>query len=66
MSFASKGLDHFTDVCIVLGATHWALLAARRLNELPPATRNKLYVACSRARGRIWFLSKKLLRHFRQ
>lgn len=61
---ASKGLDYFTDVCIVLGAKHWALLAARRLNELPPATRNKLYVACSRARGRIWFLPERLLRQF--
>lgn len=63
---ASKGLDHFTDVCIVLSATHWELLATRRLNELPPVTRNKLYVACSRARGRIWFLPEQLLRHFRQ
>ncbi|MEN4700019.1 DNA helicase UvrD [Pantoea agglomerans] len=63
---ASSGLDHFTDVCIVLGAKHWTLLTARRLNELPPAIRNKLCVACSRARGRIWFLPERLLSQFRQ
>lgn len=62
---ASKGLDHFTDVCIVMSATHWALLTDRRLGELPPSTRNKLYVACSRARGRIWFVPERLLRHYR-
>lgn len=56
---SSKGLDHFTDVCILRGTTHWTLLAARRLNELPPVTRNKRYVACSRARGHIWFFTGK-------
>lgn len=63
---ASKGLDHFTDVYIVLGAKYWTLLTARRLNELSPATRNKLCVACSRARERIWFLPERLFCHFRQ
>lgn len=63
---ASKEPGQFTDVCIVPGATHRALLAVRRRNELPPATRNRLCVACSRARGHIWFLPENLFCQFIQ
>jgi len=62
---ASKGLDHFTDVCIVLGSAHWRLLIEEKLSELPASSRNKLYVACSRARGNITFVPETLLRPFR-
>lgn len=62
---ASKGLDHFTDVCIVLGTTHWRLLIEEKLSELPASSRNKLYVACSRARGNITFIQEAMLRPFR-
>lgn len=63
---ASKGLDNFNDVCIVLGNTHWPFLIRNRLGDLPPSTRNKLYVTCSRSRGNIWFVPEKLLRSFRK
>lgn len=63
---AGKSLDKFNDVCIVLGSTHWPFLIRSRLSDLPPSTRNKLYVACSRAGGNIWFVPEKLLRPFRQ
>jgi len=62
---ASKGLDHFHDVCIVMGAEHWRKLTRRTLQALPPSSRNRLYVACSRARGNIWFVPETLLRPFR-
>lgn len=62
---ASKGLDHFQDVCIVLGASHWRLFARNELGTLPAASRNKLYVACSRARGNITFIPETLIRPFR-
>ncbi|MCS4492691.1 DNA helicase UvrD [Pantoea sp. B623] len=61
----SKGLDHFNDICIVMGSTHWKLLTDNHLKTMKPVTRNKLYVACSRARGNIRFVPEKLLRSFR-
>lgn len=62
---ASKGLDHFRDVCIVLGSTHWRLFSRGELSTLPAPSRNKLYVACSRARGNITFVPENLLSPFR-
>ncbi|MEI7239993.1 DNA helicase UvrD [Pectobacterium brasiliense] len=62
---ASKGLDHFNDVCIVMGADHWRLLNKQGLQALPPSSRNKLYVACSRARGNIYFVPEAQLRRFK-
>ncbi|HGU9215281.1 TPA: DNA helicase UvrD, partial [Escherichia coli] len=32
---------------------------------LPPSSRNRLYVACSRARGNIYFIPESHLRRFR-
>lgn len=62
---ASKGLDHFQDVCIVLGSSHWPLFIRQELSTLPAPSRNKLYVACSRARGNITFVPETLMRPFR-
>lgn len=61
----SKGLDHFQDVCIVMGANHWVRLIQQKLAALPPSSRNRLYVACSRARGNIYFIPESHLRRFR-
>ncbi|ONG20316.1 DNA helicase UvrD [Escherichia coli] len=61
----SKGLDHFQDVCIVMGANHWMRLIQQKLAALPPSSRNRLYVACSRARGNIYFIPESHLRRFR-
>ncbi|WP_071605012.1 DNA helicase UvrD [Dickeya dianthicola] len=63
---ASKGLDHFQDICIVMGATHWRLLNRSNLQTLPPSSRNKLYVACSRARGNIYFVSEANFRNYKK
>lgn len=61
----SKGLDHFQDVCIVMGANHRMRLIQQKLAALPPSSRNRLYVACSRARGNIYFIPESHLRRFR-
>jgi len=58
----SKGLDNYQDVCIVLNKTTYELLKADRGRELKPATKNKLYVACSRTRGKLYFVEEKLLK----
>ncbi len=56
---ASKGEDHYHDVCIVLNKNSYNLFKAGELHKLNPKTRNKLYVACTRARGDLYFISDK-------
>lgn len=63
---ASKGMDHFNDVCVVMGPGVWKDYVAERLHQANPQTRNKLYVACTRARGDLYFVPEKLLRAFKQ
>lgn len=62
---ASKGMDHFDDVCIVMGTDIWKLYLNGTLHEANPQTRNKLYVACSRAGGGIYFVPDKLFKAFK-
>lgn len=52
----SKGLDCFKDVCIILNAKTLNAYKSGTLRQLPAATRNKLYVACTRAKGNIYFI----------
>ncbi|MDS9874485.1 AAA family ATPase [Pseudomonas protegens] len=63
---ASKGMDHFTDACIVMGPGIWKDYMAERLHQANPQTRNRLYVACTRARGDLYFVPEKLLKAFKQ
>ena len=58
---ASKGLDHYEDVCVVLNPKTVQAWNRGELARLNPATRNKLYVACSRARGNLTFVPESLL-----
>lgn len=53
---ASKGLDDFDSVCVVLNKTTEKLFRDGKLDELLPMTRNKLYVACTRARSELFFV----------
>lgn len=53
---ASKGLDKFQDVCIVLNKSTLKAYNSGRLNAISPSTLNKLYVACTRAKGNIYFV----------
>ena len=52
----SKGLDCFQDVCIVLNKTTLKEYNNNTLHKLSPSTLNKLYVACTRAKGDIYFI----------
>ncbi len=52
----SKGLDDFTDVCIILNAKTLKAYKKGMLNQLSPSTRNKLYVAFTRAKGDIYLI----------
>lgn len=61
----SKGLDNYVDVCVVLSKNIMMQLKAGGANKLKPMTKNKLYVACSRARGNLYFVDQKQLKKLR-
>lgn len=54
----TKGEDHYQDVCVMLNKKTAAKYAARKLHELPPTTKNKLYVAITRAHGKVYLLNE--------
>lgn len=58
----SKGLNKYQDVCVVLNKRTNELLNAGRGQDLASATKNKLYVACSRTRGNLYLLEERLLK----
>jgi hypothetical protein len=63
----TKGLDHYQDVCVVLNPTTFKAFNSEQLEQLPPTTKNKLYVACTRAKRNLYFVSEILLKkHKRQ
>lgn len=63
---AVKGLDHYDDVCVVLNPesmTAWKKKGHFR--DANTSTKNKLYVACSRARRNLTFVPESLLKPYR-
>ncbi len=61
----TKGLDHFRDVCVALNPTTLKAFDASSLDKLNPTTKNKLYVACTRAKGNLYFVPEKLLKKYK-
>lgn len=62
---ASKGMDCYGDVCIVLNPINMKAWKTGSFRDIKPVTRNKLYVACSRARGNLTFVPESLLRKYK-
>lgn len=62
----SKGCDHYQDVCVVLNSESWKHYSAGTQAEMAATSRNKLYVACSRARGDLYVMPDTLLNAFKQ
>jgi DNA helicase II / ATP-dependent DNA helicase PcrA len=62
---ACKGLDHYQDVCVVLDGKSWARFERGELAEGSSVTRNKLYVAFSRARGNLFLAPERLFKKHR-
>ena len=52
-----KGIS-LPHVCVILNRKTYSLFQADRLRELAPATKNKFYVACTRTRGQLLFISE--------
>ncbi len=61
----SKGTDHYQDVCVVLTDTASKDFKNGVLRNAAPQTRNKLYVACSRARGNLYLMPGQLFKKFK-
>lgn len=54
----TKGEDCYDDVCVALNKGTMKKFNAGKLFELAPATRNKLYVAITRAHGNVYFIAE--------
>lgn len=59
---ASKGIDNYGSVCVVLNDKTNKLYKSGELTSLSPTTKNKLYVACTRSRADIYFVPEKYYR----
>ncbi len=60
-----KGANYLDDVCVVLNNTSYRLFSSGRLNESAPLTRNKLYVACSRANGNLYLVPEQSIQQYK-
>ena len=54
----TKGEDKYQDVCVCLNKTTMSKYAAGKLSELPASSRNKLYVAITRAHGNCYLIKE--------
>mgnify|MGYP000380024136 CR=1 FL=1 len=63
---ASKGMDKYEDVCVVLNPSNVKAWNAGSFRDINPETRNRLYVACSRARGNLTFVPESLLKGYKR
>ncbi len=57
---AVKGIDGYNHVCVVLNGESHKAYKKGTLSSLKPQTRNKLYVAITRAHGDLYFVPEKL------
>ena len=62
---ASKGMDDFEDVCVVLYQKAYKHYCAHSLAKLPASSRNKLYVACTRAHRHLYIMSDKYAKAYK-
>ncbi|MBX9676696.1 MAG: hypothetical protein K2V71_08860 [Methylotenera sp.] len=62
----SKGLDSYTDVCIVLSNDLIKIFKSGNFSQIKPITRNKLYVACTRAKGDLYFIPMDFVKEYKQ
>ena len=62
----SKGENQYNDVCVVLNSRTSNLFRKEELNKLSPQTRNKFYVACSRANNDLYFVDENFYKKYKQ
>ena len=54
----TKGEDCYQDVCVMLNKKTAKKYSAGKLRDLPALTRNKLYVAITRAHGKVYLINE--------
>lgn len=59
---ASKGLDDFEDVCVVMNNTVHKLYKNNQLDKMVESTRNKFYVACTRTKRHLYLVAEAKLK----
>lgn len=62
----SKGQDHYGDVLVMLYPAAMKAFKDEKFNDLPASSRNKLYVACTRANNNLYFAEEALVRKYRR
>ena len=63
---ASKGLDDFEDVCVIFNKTTLRHYKANSLHQLAASSRNKLYVACTRAHRHLYIMSEEFAEAYKR
>lgn len=56
----TKGEDCYLNVCVLLNKTTMNAYKKNKLHVLPPSSRNKLYVALTRAHGNVYLIDEKI------
>ena len=54
----TKGEDQYGNVCVLLNSKTMSKYKKNKLNELAPSTKNKLYVAITRAHGKVYLVDE--------
>ncbi|MEH6639961.1 MAG: hypothetical protein V7717_11840 [Porticoccaceae bacterium] len=60
-----KGEDHYGDVCVVLNDNTHKKFVKNEQDTLAVLTKNKLYVALTRTRNRLFIIPEKVVKHIR-
>lgn len=61
----SKG-NTYINTCVILNKNSYEKYKKHKLNELPPSTKNKLYVALSRATNNVYIIDEKYLNKYKK
>ncbi|TVZ39765.1 DNA helicase-2/ATP-dependent DNA helicase PcrA [Alteromonadaceae bacterium 2753L.S.0a.02] len=61
-----KGEDHYVDVCVVLNDSTLKKFEKNEQASIAGLTKNKLYVALTRTRGRLFIIPEKSIKHLRE
>lgn len=61
----SKGQNCYNDVCVVLNKTTTDYYKKDKLFKLNPVSKNKFYVACSRARENLYLIPEELIKQYK-
>ncbi|SJZ64091.1 hypothetical protein SAMN02745116_01024 [Pilibacter termitis] len=61
----SKG-GEFSDVCVILNPKTLDCFKKEHLSDLVPQTKNKFYVACTRTKGNLYFISEESINEYKK